>query len=125
LINLLSALVEPPDVEDVLFTDRHEHLVVTGFMDLNHCLPVDGEPSKDMVKVVHFDEEDRPLAQTDHDKLIEPLAVRVLDEAVLGVDGLAVFIQVGEDLAVVLRWLCEAVGDASNALGEALSFIVF
>lgn len=121
---LVLALIEAPNLENVLLADREEGTNLSNLVDLHHGFSVDREPCEDVRQIIDFDEDDSSLGEADDQELIEDYAVLVLDEFVIGLRGLRVLVEIWRYLAIVLRRLCRAVADAGDRLVHAFALVV-
>ena len=124
LVDYFFHLVKAPNRELELLAHRQEQVLASYFLDLGDCLSVDRESRVNVVEVVHAHEENSSFRQPDNDELVRSLSVWVLYQLVVGLQGLFVFVEVREDLAVELRGLGEALSDAGQVLTQPLSLVV-
>ena len=124
LVRLVLAVIEAPNLENILLADREEGTSLSNLVDLHHGFSVDREPGEDVRQIIDFHEDDSSFGETNNKELIEDYAVLVLDEFVIGLCWLRVLVEILRDLTIVLRWLGRAVTDAGDRLVHALALVV-
>ena len=105
LEDLCFAILESPNLQQVLRADGEENSIFSNFMNLFDCLPMDRKSSKDVIHTIDLYKNDGALGEADDQESIDLITIWVWMELVIWISW-GIFVEVRHYFTIEFGWLC-------------------